>query len=283
MDGRTNFICTDKLLPFVDHIDLSSYENVKGRLVEFIKYPPKYAPLIWNLLGKTIIVDSVRTAVDLSEKLGSDYWFVTLQGQLVAAGGTIKLGPLGKTTGLISRKSRQVQLQDTIQNINAEIAQIENNIQTQTQKQNHLEKLCQELRTATYEANTEKVQVASNMAVHEQDIKRLTDEEPLIASEIELLESQIAQSVQNEYNSKQKLEELETVNAQRATRIEELEATFQQQNAQLLTQTDQLTELKISLGQAEEQSKALKITIASIKRQLQENQSLSQTAQTQED
>ena len=60
----------------------------------------------------------------------------------------------------------------------------------------HLNKLCAELRTAAYEANIEKTQISSKLTGYEQDIKRLTEEQPLIKCEIELLEQQIAQSVQ---------------------------------------------------------------------------------------
>ena len=59
--------------------------------------------------------------------------------------------------------------------------------------------------------------------MYEQDIKRLTEEQPLIKGEIELLEQQIAQSVQKEYDSKQKLQELEVVNSSAGSRIKELE------------------------------------------------------------
>ncbi|MHC4115533.1 MAG: coiled-coil domain-containing protein, partial [Planctomycetota bacterium] len=278
LDGRVSFICTDKVEPFVDKMDFSGFRGVKGRAVEFIKYDSKYASLAWKLLGKTIVVDSVKTGVELAEKSGSDYKFVTLNGELVCSDGAIKLGPIGKRAGLISRKSRLHQLQDTISNISAEIEEIEKQIEKKNQTKGHIDKLCKELRTAIYEANTEEMQMASKLAVFEQNIKRLTAEQPLIASEIDLLEAQIAQSVKKEYNSKQKLQELDAVNNQRSARIEELEQNLDRQKVRQQSESERLTELKIALGQTAEKSKALKQTSAGLQKRLQENQSAGKAA-----
>ena len=279
INGRVNFICTDKIGPFVDNKDLSKLPGVKGRVIEFVKYQSKYAPLVWKLLGKTIVVDSIDKAFELAEILGDEYKFVTLKGQFYRAGGAIKLGPLGKTAGLISRKSRLRQLQDIIARITAEIASIEEQIDKNRQTNEHLDKLCKDLRTAVYEANTEKMQVVSKLNALEENIKRLKEEEPLINSEIDLLEEQIAQSVQKEYNSKQKLEELEAVNNQRAARIKELETRYAEQKQLQQNQSVQLTDLKVALGQISEQNKALKQTIVSVTNQMQASHTAGETAQ----
>jgi len=284
LDSRVNFICLDKIEPFVDKKDWSEFGpantlcRVKGRLVEFVKFDSKYAPLAWKLLGKTLVVDTIQEAAGLAEKAGDEFKFVTLNGEFLSADGTVKLGPLGRATGLISRKSRLRQLQETIANINLEISAIESQIEKNNQTKTHLNELCKDLRTAIYEANTEKMQVSSKLSVIEQNIKRLRQEEPLIASEIDLLAEQIAQSVQKEYDSKQKLQELEAVNSQRTAQIEELEAKYAEQKQQQQTLVNRLTDLKVALGQITEQSKALKQIILSLQSQMQENRTAAGTA-----
>ena len=279
LNGRANFLCIDKQPPFIDNLDLSSFACVKGRLVEFVKYDSKYAPLIWQLLGRTIVVDSVEASMELISRLGSRYNFVTLKGEFLSSNGVIKLGPLGKTAGLISRKSRLNQLQLTIKEITESVTDIEQQIARNHQQSEHLEKLCKDLRTAVYEANTEKMQVNSKIDVTEQNIKRLTKEQPLITSEIDLLEEQIAQSVQKEYDSKQKLQELDVVNSQRTEHIKELETKYAEQKELHQKYVTQLTDLKVALGQMSEQSKALNQTIASLQSQIQSNRTAIETTQ----
>jgi len=128
LESRANFICMDKIEPFVDKKDLSKLPQVAGRVVEFVKYESKYAPLVWKLLGKTIIADSIDAAIELAKRTGDGYKFVTLRGESLSADGAITLGPLGKTTGLISRKSRLRQLQEAIANITNEITALDEQI-----------------------------------------------------------------------------------------------------------------------------------------------------------
>jgi len=281
LQGRADFLCLDRIEPFVDKEDFSRFPQVKGRLVEFVNTESKYHPLTWKLLGKTIVVDSIHSAIEIAEKTGDGYEFVTLKGQLLTTGRSwrIKLGPLGKATGLISRKSRLHQLQNTINNISTELTQIEERIEKNNQTKAHLTKLCQDLRTAIYEANTEKMQVDSKVTFYEQNIKRLKDEEPLIASEIDLLEEQIAHSVQKEYDSKQKLQELEAVNSQRTAHIQQLESRYAEQKQKQQALVDKLTDLKVSLGQIAEHQHAVKQTITSLQHQMQENHTATDASQ----
>ncbi len=270
-DGRVHFICGDKIEPFVNTDDLSGIYGIKGRLVEFVNYDPKHASLIWSLLGKTLIVESIDKVNELSRTLGPDYKFVTLKGEFAAADGFIKLGPLGRAAGLISRKSRLRQLQDTIINLNNEISALDRQIDEAIRTGDHLTKLCKDLRTAVYEANTEKTQINSKLFALEESIKRLREEQPLITGEIDLLEKQIAESVQKEYQSKQKLQELETVNNQRNARINQLQTDYSSLKINQQTFTDKLTDLKVSLGQISEHRQSLIATIGSLETQLGAN------------
>ena len=280
LDDRVDFLCTDKIEPFADNTDLSTFDCVRGRAVEFVSYQSKYAPLIWSLLGKTIVVNSIEAAVGLAKKIGDSYQFVTLKGEFFNGSGSIKLGALKKTTGLISRKSQIRQLQEAIGNITTEIAELQELIAKNNLQKEHLEKLRKDLRTAIYEANTEKMQTDSRLSITEQNVKRLKEEQPLIAGEIDVLEAQISQSVQKEYESKQQLEELEAVNSARTIRIKELQDGYQASQAKQQQCVSEVTRVKVILGQVAEQNKALEQTIANLASQIQQNQAGDEAAQS---
>ncbi len=269
LEGRVHFRCLDRVEPFMDDADFSKYPFVKGRLVEFVRCESRYARLAWSLLGKTLVVDSLEAAMELPCWTRAGYSFVTLGGECLSADGVLRLGPLGRATGLISRRSRISQLEGAIETLNTEIAEREGHIQRNSQSKAHLEKLCKELRTAIYEASTEKMQVNSKLGVYERDIKRVKDEEPLIAGEIGSLEAQIAQSVQREYDSKQRLTELETVNNERKARIADLEERHGELRGQQQDRMQDLTDLKVQLGQALEQQKGLRQIIERLQGQMQ--------------
>ncbi len=281
LEGRVHFCCLDRIDPFVDDTDWSAQGGVKGRLVEFVSYDGKYAPLVWSLLGKTLVVDSLDVALSVAPRVRGAYRFVTMQGECLNTDGVVRMGPLGRASGLISRRSRINQLEETLTHINAEITRLDGQIQRHIQNKTHLDKLCKELRTAVYEASTEKVQVGSKMAIFEQNIKRLKEEEPLIASELGSLETQIAESVQREYDSKQRLQELEALDNEHAARIRELEARYDESRQQQAGRVRELTDLKVGLGQVLEQQKGLRQIIDSIQNQIRASQQAAAGAQEQ--
>jgi chromosome segregation protein len=263
--GRVKFICTDRTEPFADSQD---FKNL-SRAVEFVSFEPQYAPLVWNLLGKTIIVESIEKAIELSHFCAQGYSFVTITGDIVNGDGSICAGPIGKAVGLISRKSRLVQLKQELEDILTKISQLEEKLDKDTRQNEHLERLCKDFRTSVYEANTEKTNIVSDLNVVEQNIKRLTDEQPVLAGEIQQLEKAIGETVQSEYASKQQLQEFEAVNSQRSEKIDQLEQSLIEKKRLLEQCAGELTELKVALGQGQEQRKATAQQIASFENQIQ--------------
>ncbi|MGA2916396.1 MAG: chromosome segregation protein SMC [Sedimentisphaerales bacterium] len=263
--GRVKFIRTDKIEPFSD---CNNFGNL-NRAVEFVSFEPQYAPLAWNLLGKTVIVESIEKALELAQFCTQGYSFVTITGAILNCDGSISAGPIGKAIGLISRKSRLVQLKQELDQTCANIKQLEEKLDSDTRQNEHLEKLCKDFRTSVYEANTEKTNVTTDLNVVEQNIKRLTDEQPILAGEIQQLDKAISETVQNEYASKQQLGELEAVNAQRSEKIGQLEKSLAEKKQTLETSVNELTELKVALGQGQEQKKATAQQITSLENQIQ--------------
>jgi len=267
--SRVRVVCTDRLEPFVDRHNLSAFASARGRLVEFVGYDSEYAQLAWSLLGRVVLVDSITAAIELSRTLAAGYRYVTADGEVFDGANVISVGPVGKAEGLISRKSRLHQLDSELAATSQQITRIETLVRENNQQTQHLATLCKDLRTAVYEATTEKVNTESALRVIEQDIKRLTEEQPVIAGEIEMLETEISQSVQREYTSKQKLEELEAVNSERTARIEQLDAAIAEKRRQHHGKSAELTELRVQIGQIAEQQKAIRQRITGLQSQLQ--------------
>lgn len=269
ISGRLQAIFLDRIEPFCDRTDLRAMPGVLGRLIEFVRYEDRYAPLCWMLLGNVLLVESIEVALQLSRQLDSAYRFVTPQGRLLQDKWTLQTGPMSQSAGLLSRKSRILQLDDMLASLQRQIEQQEQLIQQTDQKAEHISKLCQDLRTSIYEANTERVDSQSRLRLVEQNIKRLADEQPIIAEEIRALEDQIQQSVRREHESKRNLDELEQVNQQRSLRIEELQNRLLEQKNMLQARSSERTETRIQQGQIVEQQKAVRQRIASLQSQLQ--------------
>jgi len=271
--GRVRFICTDRLEPFVESLSFPQTDGVIGRAVEFVSFDHEYAQLVWQMLGKTIVVENIQKAFELASFCSFGYSFVTIDGDILNSDGSYCTGPIGKAVGLISRKSRLLQLTGELEQVSANISSLENKLASGVRENEHLEKLCKDFRTSVYEANTEKTNISSDLNVIEQNIKRLSQEQPILTSEIQSLEKQISETVHKEYQSKQQLEELETVNAQRTEHIGQLEAQLAEKKKTLEQNSIELTELKVFIGQGQEQKKAIEQKIASLNIQTEHGRS----------
>ncbi|MHC4949427.1 MAG: chromosome segregation protein SMC [Planctomycetota bacterium] len=269
LDGRIRVVCMDRVSPFCDTFDFSKQSGVLGRLVEYVNYESRFAPLAWSMLGDVILVDCIETAISLSSKCGSGYRYVTLDGQVLSSGDILSVGPVGKKAGLISRKSRIQQLQSELENINLEISKRDALLEETEHKNEHLANLCKELRTSIYEANTEKVDAESRLKILDDNIQRLKEEQPVIADEIGMLEDELQSSVQKEHTSRQKLDELEQINREREEHIQQLQSRYEEQYQIRQQKENELTELKVQLGQVNEQQNSIRQQIASLQSQLQ--------------
>src|SRR6185295_11414216 len=93
--GRVGFLGLDQRHPptALDNVDLSAEPGVMGRADRFIESSPEYQLLARRLLGRTWLVDRIATALRLAQSIGRGLDFVTSDGELISADGSIVVGP----------------------------------------------------------------------------------------------------------------------------------------------------------------------------------------------
>lgn len=85
--------------------------NIASRIVE---YDSKYDNIIQSLLGRTVIADNIDAAVRMGQKYSHKFKIVTLDGQVINAGGSMTGGSKIHNSGFLSRANK-------IEKLNAEI------------------------------------------------------------------------------------------------------------------------------------------------------------------
>lgn len=86
---------------------LSTEPGFEGIASDLVECDDEYQNIIRYLLGLTAIVDDIDTAAFLSKKYGARFRIVTLDGQVVNAGGSFTGGSRGNGAGIISRKQER--------------------------------------------------------------------------------------------------------------------------------------------------------------------------------
>lgn len=81
-----------------------------GVASELCSCEEKYNNILGSLLGKIVIADDLNSATAIAKKYSYRFKVVTLDGQVVNAGGSLTGGSLNRNTGLLSRASEIEQL-----------------------------------------------------------------------------------------------------------------------------------------------------------------------------
>ncbi len=100
--GRATFLPLDTVRPSVFNERLPDWARTGDSI---ISADPRYNNIISNLMGRTIIVDNINSAASLARKLNYRYKIVTMDGQVLNAGGSFTGGSAAKTTGVFTRKA----------------------------------------------------------------------------------------------------------------------------------------------------------------------------------
>lgn len=74
-----------------------------GLAYDLARFDDKYKNIFANILGRTVVAETLSDAVRISKKSGNSLRIVTLDGQLINAGGSMTGGSAAKGSGILSR------------------------------------------------------------------------------------------------------------------------------------------------------------------------------------
>ncbi len=102
--GRATFLpltaIKGKVLDEKDLDDCFGYINLASELVQYDK---KYTEIIKSLLGRTVVAEDLDAAIAIAKKYNYKFKIVTLDGQVVNAGGSMTGGAKLQNAGILSR------------------------------------------------------------------------------------------------------------------------------------------------------------------------------------
>jgi chromosome segregation protein len=256
LEGRVNIIT-----PSVQTCEEPAYDwnrhSCKIRLAsDLVKFEAADAIIARQLLGSTIVVDSLEDAAMLRNQGPAGYRFVTIAGQVLEADGTLRAGPLTAAMGLLSRRSELEALAQQIAEVDGRIAQLTALVAEGNTTARGLEEQQNVLRTEVYRANTTKVELTSRLAQNQDKQSSLRREAPLLERELQTLADQLEKLVVEQAALTEKRSAMEADQSQRQHRVEQLVSDQKRLEQELLKTGEQLTAARVALGQVQEKQLA---------------------------
>jgi chromosome segregation protein len=270
LPGRMTAICLDRLPPLVNPRDFSGQPGFVARAVDLVRFPGSFEHLARHLFGKTIVVENLETAFSLGAGDVEGHRFVTLEGEVVEPVGSVSLGPPSTGAGLISRRSEVADIDVRMVEIDRLIITLDDQLNRTEAELAHLEGVQQELRTAIYESSAAKVGANTALQNITDIVARLTDEQPVIAQEVGLIEQQISEVLGRSAEGGKSLEAIERENQERELRV----AAHQERIDRIVSTRrdvqEELTRVRVKLGQLSEKRSAAEDSITSLRRTMAE-------------
>ena len=168
-------------------------KGVIGIASDLVKYDKKYEQIITNLLGRTVVVDNMDTAIKVAKQNGYTVRIITTQGDVINPSGAITGGSVAKKTVNILGRGREIEkLEKEIANLKSKIEaiikekeQYEESIEDIIENATSLEKELQEI-DITYATEKQKlISVEENISKIELRLNKLKEESNSLETEKE--------------------------------------------------------------------------------------------------
>lgn len=248
---------------------IQSNRGYIGIASDLVDYDKKYKTVADYLLGRTIVTDNIDNASFISRKYGFKYKVVTLDGQVINAGGSYTGGSVAVTTGIMSRNSDIAALDKTIEEIlkkskklNEEIA--ENNEEIQASEE-YIDGLKNDLASADsglYRAN-------NDIKLHEEHIEACSARLKNMHAQLEEFDSEKTKERLLALTAKRMEAELDLQNAE--NHKNELNSLADSSFEKLSGMQNKLAELRMNKISAEKDVENAEAQIKSTALRLSEN------------
>ena len=232
---------------------LSKENGVVGIASDLVKYDKKYEQIVLSLLGRTVIVDNMDTAINVAKKNKYAFRIVTIEGDVVNPSGMITGGSVVQKTVNILGRSREIEslkkdikkLEEKIKNLKDEKEKYSDEIESTLEEVSALEKELQEIEIV-YATEKQKV-VSEEEAIKKIEIRleKLREEDKSIKEQKE-----ISKNKQNELN--EKIKELEEENSKLTDEINEFALLNKDDQKYIDDLNFDITNLKISVSSFDE-------------------------------
>ena len=227
--------------------------GVIGIASELIKYDRKYEQIVTNLLGRTVIVDNMDTAIKVAKQNGYSFRIITVEGDVINPSGAITGGSVTKKTVNILGRGREIEklqkeievLEEKIKKQEQEKKEYENSFENIFEEASSWEKELQEI-DITYATEKQKlVSVEENISKIEQRVNKLKEEKERLKEEKE-----------NAVNKKQAIQEEISKLTEETEKLTNIIQEFAELNKDNQKHVDDLnfdiTNLKISVSSFDE-------------------------------
>ncbi len=208
---------------------LDSCDGFIALAVDLVKFDAKLTGIYTSLLGRIVIAEDIDLATNIAKKYGYKFRIVTLDGQVINAGGSFTGGSTAKSSGVLTRKN-------DIERLNAERSQL-------AEKLTDVKQSCEKL-----QAETDKL--GFDIAAARDELNTVNADKIRFESELKRIEAMLAQNIEQRSSAKQNTSKL-------ADKLKETEQFISEASLKLEETEKEISEKEKTVSENEEQRLAM--------------------------
>lgn len=208
---------------------LDSCDGFIALAVDLVKFDAKLTGIYTSLLGRIVIAEDIDLAANIAKKYGYKFRIVTLDGQVINAGGSFTGGSTAKSSGVLTRKN-------DIERLNAERNQL-------AEKLTDVKQSCEKL-----QAETDKL--GFDIAAARDELNTVNADKIRFESELKRIEAMLAQNIEQRSSAEQNASKL-------ADKLKETEQFISEASLKLEETEKEISEKEKTVSENEEQRLAM--------------------------
>lgn len=184
-----------------------------------------YNGILHSLLGRIAIVDNLNHAVEIARKYGYKFRIVTIDGQVINAGGSLTGGSQGRKSGLLSRAGEIKKNREIAEKLKQKFEQSSENYQQAVKEYAKAEAEVLASSAELSKAQEEKIKIEAELKSSKTERENMKKSLAEIENEISVLDIKIKRQSEIHRNSQRELEKITTEIAETERQSETLTGT----------------------------------------------------------
>lgn len=182
--GRVTFLPLSIIKP--NKINLNNIKSNTGCIgvaSDLLSYDEKYKSILENILGRTIVIDTIDNGIKFAKETGHKYKVVTLEGEILNPGGSLTGGSFRTNVNILSRKR-------LISEYSEKIKIKENEIKTLLSKEEEYNQKISSLKNNIIDLELDIKEIDKDIIIQGSKINRIEDEIKVLKQNLNKLQNE---------------------------------------------------------------------------------------------
>lgn len=254
----------------IEKINKTGINGVIGIASELVKTNKKYEEIISNLLGRTVIVENMDSAIALAKANNYSFRIVTLEGDVINPSGAISGGSTSQKTVNILGRGREIEeLKKNLEKLNKKIEEVTK------EKEEYSEKVADIIEeSARLEKNLQEIEIdfatkKQELEMYNSQISKLEEKTAKLKERLEQIEKEKQEIISAKEGITKVIENLDKENAELNQKIAEFAKDNQEDQTYIDNLNTDITDLKISVSSFDESGTSIDEMIARIEQDIE--------------